>query len=111
MISNGIKFTSSGGRVVISAEKMIDNPEFVLVKVSDAGTGISPEEMGKLFDKFHQVKNVREKVKGAKGTGLGLFIVKNIVGLHGGKVWAKSKLGEGTTFAFTLPVKSDKIKS
>ena len=111
LISNGIKFTSSGGRVVISAEKMMENPEFVLVKVSDTGIGIPPEEMGKLFDKFHQVKNVREKVKGAKGTGLGLFIVKNIVELHGGEVWAKSKLGEGTTFAFTLPVKSDKIKS
>jgi signal transduction histidine kinase len=109
LISNGIKFTSSGGKVVISAEKMTNDPEFVLVEVSDTGRGIPPEDLHKVFDKFHQVKDAREKVKGAKGTGLGLFIVKSIVELHGGKVWAKSKSGEGTTFAFTLPVKSGKI--
>lgn len=109
LISNGIKFTSSGGRVVISAEKMMKNPEFVLVKVSDTGRGIPPGDLDKVFDKFHQAKDAREKVKGPKGTGLGLFIVKSIVELHGGKIWVESKLGEGTTFAFTLPVKTDKI--
>lgn len=109
LISNGIKFTSSGGRVVINAERMIKDPEFVLVKVSDTGRGIPPGDLDKVFDKFHQVKDAREKVKGPKGTGLGLFIVKSIVELHGGKIRVESKLGEGTTFAFTLSVKSDKI--
>jgi len=137
LISNGIKFTPPGGRVIIGAEKMVKDPEFVLVKVSDTGTGIPPQDLDRIFDKFHQVrdvfeyihrkdqppenldkvldkfhqlKEVREKVKKAKGTGLGLFIVKSILELHGGKIWAESRLGEGTTFAFTLPVKSDKIK-
>ena len=109
LISNGIKFSSSGGKVVISAEKMIKDPEFILVKVSDTGRGIPPEDLDKIFDKFRQVKGAREKVKGPKGTGLGLFIVKSIVELHGGKIRARSKLGEGTTFAFTLPVKTGKI--
>jgi len=110
LLSNGIKFTPSGGTVTITAQKMIDNPEFIVVKVSDTGIGIPKEDLNKIFDRFHQVKGVKEKVKEAKGTGLGLFIVKSIVELHGGKVWAESKLGEGTTFAFTLPVESVKIK-
>ncbi len=109
LVSNGIKFSSSGGKVVISAEKMVKDPEFILVKVSDTGRGIPPQDLNRIFDKFRQVKGVGEKVKVAKGTGLGLFIVKSIVELHGGKIWAKSKLGEGTTFAFTLPVKTAKI--
>ena len=110
LISNGIKFTSPGGTVTISAEKMIENPEFIKVKVADTGVGIRPEDLDRIFDKFHQGKGVKEKVKGAKGTGLGLFIVKSIVELHRGKVWVESKLGEGTTFVFTLPVKIGKIK-
>ncbi|MFQ5866754.1 MAG: sensor histidine kinase [bacterium] len=109
LISNGIKFTPSGGTVSISAEKMMENPESIQVRVTDTGVGIPPGDLGRIFDKFHQVKEFRRKVKREKGTGLGLFIVKNIVELHGGKVWAESKLGEGSTFFFTLPVKSGKI--
>ena len=110
LISNGIKFTPSGGTVTISAEETMENPEFIQVKVSDNGIGIPFEDLDRIFDKFQQVREVREKVEGAKGTGLGLSIVKSIVELHGGKVWAESKLGEGTTFVFTLPVKIGKIK-
>jgi len=136
LIANAIKFTPAGGKVRIGAEETAANPEFVLVKVSDTGVGIPAEDLDRLFDKFHRtkdvfeyidkydqlpddlnrmlakfpkIKEVREKVKQAKGSGLGLFIVKSIVELHGGKVWVESKLGEGSTFIFTLPVKSSKI--
>ncbi len=72
-----------------------------MVSVSDTGPGISKEDMTKLFQPFHQI-GAAEGKKG--GTGLGLAISKAIVDQHGGKLWVESKMGNGTTFNFFLPI-------
>jgi signal transduction histidine kinase len=69
--------------------------------VSDKGIGISSEEKQRIFEKFYRVGN--EETRKTKGTGLGLYIVKNIVKLHGGSVDIKSELGQGSTFIVKIP--------
>ncbi|MBN1384969.1 MAG: HAMP domain-containing histidine kinase [Elusimicrobia bacterium] len=126
LLSNALKFTPEGGKIEIDArwrmgdgryksgdmktESSLQSPisnlqsDFMIVSVSDTGIGIPHEDLGKIFDKFEQVKGVREKVKGQKGTGLGLAIVKGIVEAQDGKIWAESEPGEGSKFIFTLPI-------
>lgn len=95
MIDNAIKFTP-GGRVGIAAKREGDH---VLIEVKDNGKGIAPEDMPKLFTKFFQADT------SVPGMGLGLSICRMLVEAHGGKIWCESKLGKGSTFSFTLPVK------
>lgn len=104
LISNAVKFSKEeGGTVTITAKKVDEN---VQISVSDTGIGIKPESMGKLFQKFEQLeKGIPEKYG---GTGLGLAISKELVELHGGRIWAESKYGEGSTFTFLLPLKAKK---
>jgi two-component system phosphate regulon sensor histidine kinase PhoR len=73
----------------------------VEVFVKDDGPGIPAESLGRVFERFYRVDKARSREQG--GTGLGLSIVKHIVQSHGGRVWAKSELGHGATFFFTLP--------
>ena len=75
------------------------------VAVSDTGPGIPPEERDKVFEKFHQIDNSSTRTKG--GTGLGLAIAKDIVEMHGGRIWVESTLGKGATFRMELPVRAD----
>ena len=96
LIGNAIKFSSAGRTISIRAAKFEDCVQF---SVEDAGPGIPEDQLTRIFHRFWQVPGTA-----GKGTGLGLFIVKGIVEAHGGKVWAKSKVGVGTTFFFTLPV-------
>ncbi|MCP4650052.1 MAG: PAS domain S-box protein [PVC group bacterium] len=99
LIGNAVKFTPEGGKVILSAEDM---GKEVKICVSDTGCGIPKESLDCIFEKFEQSKTV--PVAGSpKGTGLGLSIVKEIVGLHGGKIWAESEDGNGTQFYFVLP--------
>jgi GAF domain-containing protein len=98
LVGNAIKFTDAGG-VSIRAEA--NNGAFY-VSVRDTGPGISPTDQAKLFQEFQQADNAITRKKG--GTGLGLAISKRIVEMHGGKIWVESQLGQGSTFAFTLPV-------
>lgn len=99
LLGNAIKFTPSGG--IINVEILGEEEPFAMVQISDTGEGIPPEELPHIFDKFYQVQlGMQAK---AKGTGLGLSIAKSLVELQGGSIWARSQVGHGSTFAFTLP--------
>lgn len=100
LISNAIKFTPSQGVITVEASRE-DNQE-VRVCVQDTGIGIPPEELSKVFDKFYQIRSSAKT--DVRGTGIGLTISKEIVELHGGRIWIESKVGEGTKFIFTLPL-------
>ena len=100
LLSNALKFTPHGGRVEFSAEQ---GDERVRVSVSDTGVGISPEDIDRLFDKYEQARS--RATRGEKGTGLGLYITKQLVELHGSEIKVESEVGRGSTFSFTLPVK------
>jgi signal transduction histidine kinase len=98
LVGNAIKFTDAG-EVAIKAEAK--NGSFY-VSVRDTGPGISAADQAKLFQEFQQADNTISRKKG--GTGLGLAISKRIIEMHGGKIWIESQPGQGSTFAFTLPV-------
>ena len=101
LLSNAIRFTSEGGSVTISTRPAPDGAS-VQVDVSDTGRGISEERLPFIFDRYGQVS--AEGGARQKGAGLGLSISKLIVDAHGGKIWASSRLGEGSTFSFTVPI-------
>jgi PAS domain S-box-containing protein len=97
LVGNAIKFSDPGSSINVRAEKRnLD----LLFQVADHGTGISVESMKHLFERFYRAEG--ETVRG--GTGLGLYISKQIVEAHGGRIWAESKFGEGSTFSFVLPL-------
>jgi PAS domain S-box-containing protein len=98
LLSNAIKYTSSGGQVTVYAQPKGDVVE---VKVIDTGHGIPEDSLPHIFDRFYRVPGSEEE---AEGTGLGLSIVKSIVEKHGGKIWVESEEGQGSTFAFAVPV-------
>ena len=98
LVGNAIKFTDAG-EVAIKAEA--NNGAFH-VSVRDTGPGISAADQAKLFQEFQQADNAITRKKG--GTGLGLAISKRIIEMHGGRIWVESQPGQGSTFAFALPV-------
>ena len=104
LIDNAIKFTPEKGRVVIGAEVYKRNPNFVCVAVSDTGCGIRLEERERIFEYLYQGQN--SNVAGRKGLGLGLYICKELVRRHGGRIWVESELEHGSKFSFTLPIYS-----
>jgi signal transduction histidine kinase len=99
LISNALKFTPKGGRVEVSAERAGDA---VRVSVTDTGVGIPQEDLQRLFDKFEQARS--RATRSEKGTGLGLYITRQLVELHGGEISVRSEVGSGSTFSFTVPV-------
>ena len=100
LVGNAIKFTDAG-EVHIAAGAV--NGHFT-VSVSDTGPGIPPEECERIFEKFRQVDSSNTRAKG--GTGLGLAIAREIVEMHGGRIWVESTLGQGSTFRMELPVRA-----
>jgi signal transduction histidine kinase/HAMP domain-containing protein len=103
LVDNAIKFSYENNPVKIGARIKGD---LVEITVQDTGIGIKAEDQHKLFKPFSQVDSFSSKK--FQGTGLGLSLVKQIVHLHGGNVWFRSRPGEGSTFAFTIPINGDK---
>ncbi len=104
LLSNAVKFSKNGGgTITITAKK---EGCMAKISVSDAGIGIREEDMGRLFKSFEQLDSGSSRSYG--GTGLGLAITRKLVELHGGKIMAESKYGEGSTFTFLLPVEAKK---
>ena len=101
LAGNAIKFTPNEGRVTISVRARHEKGEMEIC-VEDTGVGIEPDDLSKVFNKFHQVG---ERVStDIAGTGLGLSVAKEIVELHGGRIWAESDKGAGARFIFTIPL-------
>jgi signal transduction histidine kinase len=99
LLDNAIKYSPNGGLIVVRAEAL---PGEVVVSVADQGLGIAPEHLNQLFDKFFRAKT--GLAQHVVGSGLGLPICHAIVESHGGRIWAESTVGEGSTLYFTLPV-------
>ncbi|MBM3149003.1 MAG: cell wall metabolism sensor histidine kinase WalK, partial [Chloroflexi bacterium] len=99
LMDNAIRHTPAGGSIKISA--CLDKQGWVAVSVSDTGSGVAPEDLPFVFGHFYKADRSRQRGHG--GAGIGLALVKQLVELHGGKAWAESKVGKGSTFYFTLP--------
>ena len=101
LLTNAVKFTPEGGTVSVHAA--LTNGA-VTIAVADTGIGIPAEDQGLIFEEFRQART--DHAGKREGTGLGLALTKKFVALHGGEIWVKSDVGQGSTFTFTLPVQS-----
>ena len=99
LIGNALKFTPTRGKVTIAVAK--NSAAWMQISVTDTGPGIPAEEVNKVFGRFYQIGQAGTQK--TQGTGLGLAISKALVEMHGGKIWAESEPGKGSTFSFTLP--------
>jgi PAS domain S-box-containing protein len=95
LLGNAIKFTDAGGTVTVRAA---NGPTSVVVSVEDTGTGIEPEALNRIFDRFWQARPTPRR-----GSGLGLAIARGIIEAHGGRIWVESEVGRGSVFSFSLP--------
>ncbi|NJN99124.1 MAG: hypothetical protein HC875_36045 [Anaerolineales bacterium] len=99
LIGNAIKFSKADSDVIVTASA---NDSELQVEVKDNGIGIPTEALDRIFSRFYQVEDKSER--SARGSGLGLHIAQRIVKAHGGRIWAESEAGQGSTFCFTLPL-------
>ncbi|MBV9574665.1 MAG: PocR ligand-binding domain-containing protein [Acidobacteriales bacterium] len=102
LIDNAIKFTAPKGIVTVASRIYLEDSNFLLLSVCDSGCGISAENCKIVFDRLAQVRSANEESR--SGLGLGLFIARELVLLHGGSIWVESVLEQGSTFFFTLPL-------
>lgn len=101
LFGNAIEFTPPGGRLWVRASIRNGAPDECVVEVGDTGIGISPEYHEMIFEEFAQVDSTASRQH--HGTGLGLTIARNLVELHGGRIWVESELGGGSRFFFSIP--------
>ena len=99
LLSNAVKFTPTGGHVTVGASAIDGSFQ---VSIRDTGIGIAPDDQERIFDEFQRT----DRTRSAEGTGLGLALARRFVELHGGRIWVESALGRGSTFRFTLPVRT-----
>ncbi|MEP6751950.1 MAG: ATP-binding protein [Candidatus Dormiibacterota bacterium] len=104
LVNNAVKYSPDGGTVTLSSRSEGD---FALVSVIDTGVGIPPDEISHVFERFRRVRS--GAAQSIPGTGLGLTIVKQIVEMHGGKIWVESAVGHGSAFHFTLPLAAENV--
>ncbi len=101
LLSNSLRHTPVGGQVTVASR--LDKTRGLLVTVADTGEGILPDDLPYVFDRFYRADKSRSRQSG--GSGIGLAIVKQLVEAHGGKVWAESQVGVGSTFGFIIPIR------
>lgn len=101
LLTNAVKFTPKGGAIELKAGFYKGDPHWVAIMVRDSGRGIEPHHLERIFERYHQSR--KEDSDTHEGLGLGLYLCKELVTLHGGEISAYSKQGQGATFLFTLP--------
>ncbi len=106
LVNNAVKYSPDGGTVTIASRV---EGRYALVSVTDTGIGIPPDEIGHVFERFRRVRS--GAAQSIPGTGLGLTIVKQIVEMHGGKIWVESAVGHGSSFHFTIPLAPESASS
>ncbi len=98
LLDNAIKFTPPGGRITIT---MKHDAQYLKTSIRDSGVGIPQEKRLQIFDRFYRIE--QESPSKVNGTGLGLYIAKNLIEMHGGRIWVTSEVGKGSEFSFILP--------
>jgi two-component system phosphate regulon sensor histidine kinase PhoR len=99
LLHNAVKFSPDGGQILVGVREDEGN---VRVWVSDPGIGVPRADLARIFERFYKVD--RARVRGRGGTGLGLSIARHVIESHGGRIWAESEEGSGSTFLFTIPL-------
>ncbi|HWY40646.1 MAG TPA: PAS domain S-box protein [Chthoniobacterales bacterium] len=101
LLNNALKFTFEGGAIIVKLAECSKSSECVQISVTDNGCGIPKDKIDNLFHRFYQIKNGDATPE--KGVGLGLYLCRELVLMHGGSIWVESALGKGSTFSFTIP--------
>jgi signal transduction histidine kinase len=102
LLDNAVKFTPPGGEITVRAFEAPEEPGFVRVVVADNGPGVAADLLHRVFERLYQIEDTQESSR--SGMGLGLFIARQLIESHGGRIWLESEPGKGACFLFTLPI-------